>query len=276
MPIGATSYVFRYLLSEPSSSPRLNELVRMARAAGLERFQICENARPLDLDRSGWEDLNEHAKQLGLHITLGCMTLDPQVVAAYLDRVHAIEGNSLRIVLEREGPAFLTQTQIRSFLDSVAPLLESKGIRLAIENHFEIPAKLLAESVEPYPRELIGFCIDAANSLRNFEDWNRVFDLLGHRAVAFHLKDFQLFGTNIGFTVSGAPFGDGRIGTSELLERVFDISSEPEIYLETWTPCTGNRGADIEADSNWLRLSIENLKRALVGREKCSPKASIG
>ena len=264
MPIGATSYVFRYLLSESSRSLRLNELVRMARAAGLERFQICENARPLDLDCSGWAQLNEQAQELGLHLTLGCMTLDPQIVTEYLDRVQVIGGNSLRIVLERDGPAFLTEHQIRSFLDSVAPLLESRGIKLAIENHFEIPAKLLAESVEPYPRELIGFCIDAANSLRNFEDSNRVFDLLGHRAVAFHLKDFQLSGNNVGFTVSGAPFGDGQIGAPQLLERVFAVSSEPEIYLETWTPSTGNREIDIDTDSNWLRLSIENLKRNLL------------
>src|SRR5438094_517972 len=122
VPIGATSYVFRYLLSDPSGSPDLSELVQMARAAGLERFQMCENARPLDLDCSGWAQLNEQAQELGLHLTLGCMTLDPQVVTEYLDRVQAIGGDSLRIVLEREGPAFLTHCQIRSFLDSVVPL----------------------------------------------------------------------------------------------------------------------------------------------------------
>src|SRR4051794_907683 len=265
--IGATTYVFRYLLSDPAASPGLSELIWVARRAGLERLQICENARPLELECSEWRALKERAEKIGLQLTLGCMTLDPRVVAQYLERVDAISGTSLRIVLERKGSTYLNQQQIRSFIDSIAPLLESKGVRLAIENHFEIPAKLLAESIAPYPRELVGFCIDAANSLRNFENVDRVFGLLGNRAVAFHLKDFQLKGTDVGFSVSGAPFGEGQINFDRLLERVFSVTREPEIYLETWVPHTGDRDADIRTETSWLELSIRNLQRALLRYE---------
>jgi sugar phosphate isomerase/epimerase len=263
--IGATSYVFRYLLSDREESPGLHELIQIAWEAGLDRLQICENAQPLKLDCWQWAGLKEEADRLSLHLTLGCMTLDPHVVAQYLDRVVAIGGSVLRIVLERSETSRLTKDRIRSFLDAVIPALERTRIRLAIENHFEIPAKLLAESVAPYPRELIGFCIDAANSLRNFEDADRVFDFLGDRALSFHLKDYRVAGTNVDFTVSGAPFGEGQIDVEHLLTRVFEISNTPEVYLENWTPCTGERGIDISTDAKWLRISIRNLQAALLG-----------
>ena len=171
--IGATSYVFRYVLSDPSVAPTIRELIAQAAAEGLDRLQICENARPLDLSCAEWTAVKKEADRIGLQLSLGCMTLDPAVVEQYLDRVQAIDGSMLRIVLERNGPSRLTLEQIRQFLDGLVPALERRRVRLAIENHVEIPAQMLAESVVAYPGALIGFCIDVANSLRNFEDSDR-------------------------------------------------------------------------------------------------------
>jgi len=261
--IGATSYVFRYWLRDRSRAPAMRELLESASRAGLERLQICENARPLDLSCSDWAELKKQADGLGLKLSLGCMTLDPAVLDQYLDRVQAIGGAMLRVVLERNGPVRLTAVQIREFLDRIAPALECRRVILAIENHFEIPARMLAECVAPYPPELMGFCIDVANSLRNFEDADRVFDLLGDRAVCFHLKDYRIDGSNVGFAVSGAPFGHGQIDVQCLLRRVFDLTTTPELYLETWTPETGNRDVDVASDAEWLRISVANLRAAL-------------
>jgi sugar phosphate isomerase/epimerase len=262
-PIGATSYVFRYLLAGDSNVPTLTELLELAADFGLERFQICENARPLDASCSEWSELKNRADGLGLRISLGCMTLDPHIVDRYLDRVEAIGGSMLRIVLERDGPSRLNHDQIRGFLDQLAPRLERRRIRLAIENHFEIPAKLLAACASAYPPSVIGFCIDVANSLRNFEDTDRVFDVLGDRAICFHLKDYRVDGSNVGFSVTGAAFGQGQIDVPRMLRRVSELSPSPELYLETWTPSTGNRDADVATDAEWLRQSVANLRAAL-------------
>ncbi len=263
-PIGATSYVFRYLLSDATRAPQLDGLLRLARNAGLDSFQVCENARPLSASPAEWIRLARQANDLGLDLSLGCMTLNPEVVFDYLDRVEAIGGSYLRIVLEREGEPALTLERIRHFLDGIVPHLESRKICLAIENHFEIPSRLLAEAANAYPANLVGFCVDVANSLRNFEDTNTVLDLLSPRGVCYHLKDYVVAGSNVGFAVSGALLGEGRIGVPGLLRRIRGKgNSMPQLFIETWTPGTGLWAVDVEEDAKWLATSIHNLRMLL-------------
>jgi 3-oxoisoapionate decarboxylase len=264
--IGATSYVFRYLLSDPTRAPRLDDLLLLARKAGLESFQVCENARPLSASPKEWIQLARQANDLGLDLSLGCMTLDSEIIFNYLDRIEAIGGNYLRLVLEREGEPALTLERIRRFLDGIVPQLEARKICLAIENHFEIPSRLLAEAANAYPASLIGFCVDVANSLRNFEDTNTVLDLLNPRAICYHLKDYVVAGSNVGFAVSGAPLGEGRIGVRELIRRIRrNHKSMPQMFIETWTPVTGNWEVDVDKDAIWLAASIENLRKLMMG-----------
>jgi sugar phosphate isomerase/epimerase len=260
LPIGATTYVFRYLLGDAAKAPPLADLLRLARAAGLDRLQIFENARPLELGPSAWTELRRHAADLGLEISLGCLTLDPAVLCEYLDRTEALGARDLRLILESETGTPLSAGGIRAFLDRVVPALASRRVRLAIENHFAIPSRTLAEAAGAYPVETVGFCIDAANSLRNFEDWEKVFDLLGDRAVCYHLKDYRIAGSNVGFSVGGAPFGEGQIDARAILRRIFTKTPDPKIYLENWTPSTGDRENDIATDAWWLEKSIANLR----------------
>jgi len=264
--IGATSYVFRYLLSDPTRAPRLDDLLLLARKAGLESFQVCENARPLSASPKEWIQLARQANDLGLDLSLGCMTLDSEIIFNYLDRIEAIGGNYLRLVLEREGEPALTLERIRRFLDGIVPQLEARKICLAIENHFEIPSRLLAEATNAYPASLIGFCVDVANSLRNFEDTNTVLDLLNPRAICYHLKDYVVAGSNVGFAVSGAPLGEGGIVVRELIRRIRrNHKSMPQMFIETWTPVTGNWEVDVDKDAIWLAASIENLRKLMMG-----------
>jgi 3-oxoisoapionate decarboxylase len=263
-PIGATSYVFRYLLSDPARAPQLADLLLLARKAGLDTFQVCENASPLSASPVEWLQLARQANDMGLDLSLGCMTLNPGIVFNFLERVEAIGGKYLRSVLEREGEPALTPVRIRKFLDGIVPQLESRKICLAIENHFEIPSRILADAVNAYPANLMGFCVDVANSLRNFEDTNTVLDLLSPRAVCYHLKDYVVSGTNVGFAVSGAPLGEGRIGVPRLLRRIQGSgNSIPQMFIETWTPGTENWAVDVKEDAKWLAASIQNLRRLL-------------
>lgn len=261
--IGATSYVFRYLLADVARAPRMWDFLAMARDAGLERLQVCENARPLEMSCSEWERLRTRSDERGLDIALGCMTLDLQVVAQYLDRVDAIGGSQLRIVLEREGGGRISSGEVHEFLGRVVPWLEDRGMRLAIENHFDIPCRMLAEAVAEYPKEAVGFCLDVANSLRNFEDLDTVFDLLSPRALMYHLKDYRLTGSNVGFAVTGTPFGEGQIDRRKLFHRIFEHTEIPEMYLETWTPQTGDWETDVASDARFVAASIRNLKKEL-------------
>jgi sugar phosphate isomerase/epimerase len=266
MKVGTTTFGFRYLLLDPARAPSLQSLVNRARVLGLDALQICENARPLELDDARWQEVVERAAEADLELQLGAKTVDLGVFQAYAERAARLPARLLRLVLEwEEGPA-PTRGDVDRFLTGAWPMLEAHGLRLAIENHFDVASEALAEAVAPYPSALVGFCIDTANSLRNFEPPEKVLDLLGDRAFCYHLKDFCVKGDKLGFQVDGAPLGEGRLGLDRILDRIFARQAAPELFVENWTPATGDWETDVREDDLWLRRSLYALQARLEAR----------
>jgi sugar phosphate isomerase/epimerase len=266
MKLGATSFAFRCLLRDARRAPPLERILELTEASGLQRLQICENARVLELSDEAWEAVRRQARRLNLEIHLGCKTLEAPILGRYLARARTIPSNTVRVVLEEDGGP-PTRARAADFLEAVMPLLDGSDVRLALENHFDIPSTVLKELVEPYPSELIGFCVDSANSLRSFEPPLYVLDLLGPRAFCYHLKDYKVTGSDLGFSVSGAPLGAGDLQVDEFLCRIFAQDGAPEIYLENWVPSIGQWEADVEADAHWLHESVESLRMKVRSRE---------
>lgn len=265
--IGTTTYGFRYLLAHPAHAPPPASLVGLTRAAGLDALQVCENARPLALRRDEWRDVVRDAANAGIELQMGCMTLDTEVLSRYLERVAMIPGAStLRIVLEDDSGQAPSIDRIERFVAAAALLAAEARVTLAIENHFHVACHSLAEVVRPYPAHVIAFCVDSANSLRNWESPAQVFDLLEDRAVFFHLKDYRVQGSNVGFEVTGAPLGEGSLDLDACLDRICARHPQPTIFIENWVPPSGDRHADIEADADWLARSLACLRRAFAER----------
>lgn len=266
--IGTTSYGFRYLLMDEARSPSLASLVRQTRTVGLETLQVCENARPLEASAAEWRELIHVAADEGVILQLGCMTLDIDTLSRYLERAAMIPGAStLRLVLEESSGRAASLERLELFLADAAPRAAAARLTLVIENHFHIPCRALAEMVRAYPPEVVGFCVDSANSLRNWESVSQVFDLLGDRAMFYHLKDYQVRGSNVGFEVTGAPLGEGDLDLDACLQRMWARHPQPVIFLENWVPATGDWHVDVAADAAWLSRSLAGLRRALAVRQ---------
>jgi len=263
MTIGTTSFGFRYLLQDPRRAPPLEAVLEQARSLRLDSLQICENARPLELSPAEWKRLMGRARDLGLEVELGCLTLDAEVLARYIERACETGRNTLRAVLEVEGGPPPDRDDLERFLAAAAPRLEQAAITLAIENHFHVPTATLAQVAAPYPASLVSFCLDTANSLRNFEPPEQVFRNLSGRAVMYHLKDYSVTGTNISFCVSGAPLGEGQLDLRSCLERILARHADPHVFIENWAPSSGDWQADVAEDHRWLAISLGNLREAL-------------
>lgn len=261
--VGTTSYGFRYQLLDERLAPSLESLVDQTRAAGLDALQICENARPLTVSSSTWQGVVRAASDHGVALTLGCMTLDLDTLRRYLDRAAAIPHVSmLRLVLEDESGHGPARAAIERFVEGAAVVAADARIALVLENHFHVACRVLAEVAAGYPEEVVAFCVDSANSLRNWESPTHVFDMLGARAACFHLKDYRVQGSNVGFAVTGAPLGEGDLDLTATLGEIGRHRS-PLVFLENWVPATGDRDADAAADADWLARSRASLCRAL-------------
>lgn len=136
---------------------------------------------------------------------------------------------------------------------------------LVLENHFHVPCRTLRELADAYPPELVAFCIDSANSLRNWESAEQVFDLLEARAAFYHLKDYRVRGSNVGFEVAGAPLGEGALDLAGCVARMRARHQAPLVFLETWVPATGDRRTDMAEEAKWLARSLAAMRRATSG-----------
>jgi len=261
MKIGTTSFGFRYAFLDPANSPTLAQMIRQAREAGVERVQICENVRPLDCSKQERREAQRAAADLGVEIQLGCKTLKPELVERFMALAQELGCNQLRIVTEEPDEHLHgTRENVARLLEAIVPKLQRVGMRLAIENHFDISSTLLVELASPYPAELIGFCVDTANSLRSFEPSLEVIRMLRDRAYCYHLKDYRVVGSMISFSVVGAPLGEGDLDLDGCLRLIFEKGSVPPLFVETWTPSDNNRARDIALDAEWLRRSVDNLR----------------
>ncbi len=97
------------------------------------------------------------------------------------------------------------------------------------------------------------------------------YNWLPPRGGFYHLKDYRVRGTNVGFSVEGAPLGTGDLDLSGVLHRVFAIAADPQVFIENWVPASGNHEADVEADRRWLEESLANLSRRLPYATKLPP-----
>lgn len=264
MKIGATSFGFRYAFLDGVKSPALSEMIRQTRAAGIERLQICENTRPLEISRGEWREAQKCAADLGVELQLGCRTLSSAAAERYIQLAHELNSQQLRIVMEDpDHHKYATRETVVRLLETTIPKVQSSGIRLAIENYFDISSKLLASIVSPYPADLVGFCVDTANSLRSFEPPSEVLRLLGERAYCYHLKDYRIIGSMVGFSVVGAPLGEGDLDLDECLKTILMRTPATPLFVETWTSSENNREKDVALDAEWLRRSAHNLRDRL-------------
>jgi sugar phosphate isomerase/epimerase len=259
--LGTTSYGFRYLLLERAVP--LPELIKRTARAGLAALQICENARAIDAPSGAWLDAVTAARDENVELHVGTATLDIDTLCRNLDLAAAIPNPVVRIVLEESGKGLPSRETIEQFLETAVKRVEAAGMQLAIENYFRIPCRVLVEMTARFPERLVGFCIDSANSLRNWESAAQVFDLLEPRALQFHMKDYTVTGTNVGFTVTGTPLGEGDLDLAFCARRILARHTAPRVFLENWVPSSGDAEADIAADNQWLVRSLERGRSVL-------------
>lgn len=272
MKIGTTSFGFRYAFLDPATAPTFVQMIQQAHAVGVERLQICENTRPLEVSAAGWREAMRCAADLGVEIQIGCKTLKPEIVERYLELAQLLSCKQLRIVTEEpEENLHGTRENVSRLLEDIVPKLQRAGLRLAIENHFDISSTLLVELAAPYPADVVGFCVDTANSLRSFEPALEVLRLLRDRAYCYHLKDYRVVGSMISFSVVGAPLGEGQLDLDACLRMIFAWPPVPDLFVETWTPSENNRERDVALDAEWVRRSISNLRTRLQSFSETQP-----
>jgi sugar phosphate isomerase/epimerase len=83
--------------------------------------------------------------------------------------------------------------------------------------------------------------------------------------VNLHVKEFVVrrASHNMGFTVEGAPAGQGMLDVPWLLGRLRELGKDPNAILEQWTPPEADLAATIAKEDAWAVESIAYLRRLI-------------
>ena len=132
------------------------------------------------------------------------------------------------------------------FLLSLAEILETKKVRIAIESDFK--PKLLKEFIDNLPSRLFGINYDIGNSASLGFDYNEEFGAYFDRIIHIHVKDRLLNGSTV-------PLGEGNADLVGCFKSIKNYGYTGDFSMQTARDPSGNH---IEAMLRYIN-TVKNL-----------------
>jgi len=85
--------------------------------------------------------------------------------------------------------------------------------------------------------------------------------------IDLHCKDFRVRRAHhrMGFTIEGAPAGDGQLDIPALFARLEGFGKDPNAIIELWTPPAATWAATVELENAWAIRSVGYLRSLITG-----------
>ncbi len=275
MKLGINSYTFMWSIGFRGANPAYPErmassrkpltalgLLDKARQFGLRLVQTGPNLPFEDLPEAEQDEFIHKATDLGINLELGTRGLD----AAHLSRSVALArrmgARLIRTLPELGGQYVASAEQIPPAVRQILPLLESAGVRLAIENG-RIPAADLRAALDELNSPHVGVVLDMVNSLAVPEGWKEVTRLLAPHTMCLHYKDFTIRRAwhMMGFICEGTAAGEGLVEAAWLFEQLAASPHDYNVIIELWPPEQETLEESITLEQRWLEQSIAYLRK---------------
>jgi sugar phosphate isomerase/epimerase len=237
--------------------------VERAAGLGLRLVQIADNI-PLEKCSGGaLREVRAAAVDLGVAVEVGTRGIRPEHLRRMIELCGYFESPLLRVVVDTadDHPA---EDEVVRRVTAVLPDLERAGVRLAIENHDRFTARTFVSIVERCGGGRVGICLDTVNSFGALEGPEVVIATLAPYVLNLHLKDFTIRRAShmMGFEITGAPAGQGRLQIPALLERLRDRTGCNAI-LELWPAPEESIEETVAKERRWTGESVRYLRTLL-------------
>ena len=267
MQLGLGSYACAWAIGGvpgyPAPAQPLDAVGLMERAArlGLRLVQIADNLPLEQCSASALENIRASALENGVTLELGTRGIEGNHLFRFIDLCAFFGSRLLRVVVDTDEHK-PTSEEIVAIVREALCRLRATGVTLAIENHDRFPVSTLADIMEQVADPLVGICLDTVNSFGALESPEVVVSALAPYVVNVHIKDFlvQRAPHRMGFEITGAPAGEGRLDIPALLHRLQGGSHDPNAILELWPPPEADYAATVVKEKRWLQSSIEYLR----------------
>lgn len=264
MHLGLSTYTFPYhveiLTKAAPEGFSFADMLQFAYANKIKYFQFGDNYPLHLLTGTALDDLGRLAKQKNIHLQVGTRGLFFENICSYISIAQKLESEFLRVVID-DGNYHPPVEEVIRIIKELLPVLKQSCITLAIENHDRFKAKTLVRIIEATDPELIAICLDTANSLGAGEGIAEIAPVLLPYTVNLHVKDFTIARVNhkMGFTVSGAPAGEGMLDIAWLMSECSKYKRCATVTLETWMNRESTDEQTLAKEMDWINKSIKYL-----------------
>ncbi len=264
MDLGISTYSFPWAFGVPgfeTTQPfTASDLISFAAQKNIRVVQLGDNYPMQDFSREQLQGLKKLADQWNVQIEVGTKRLTNSNIINYLAIARTMECSFIRVIID-DLDYHPSQTEIIEIIRSLLPQLELSKVRLAIENHDRLSVQTLKLIVENTDPELIGICLDTANSFGAGESIREVVTCLAPYTINVHIKDFIIKRVHhkMGFRIEGCIAGTGMLNIPWLLNTL-DAQRCCTATLEVWSDMENTITDTIKREKEWVEKSIDYLK----------------
>lgn len=213
-----------------------SQVLEKAAKLGLEAVQLSLANLP-DLEMMTLGNLRGKAEELGLLLHLAADSLEGEHVVDTIHAAHLLGATQVTIRLsDLKGNVQERQQRLESLLDELDVAIkraERYAVMLAIENGRHTAAADLAALVQAAQSSSVGICYDMGNSLTVPEDPVAAAETLAPYVKSIHLKDLQVYRTEMGVALINCPLGEGTLPIVDTLRVLKVRQPQAPIFLQT-------------------------------------------
>jgi 3-oxoisoapionate decarboxylase len=255
--VGVTSFAFRWAVSYGKLDA--TSLLSRAGAYSVDVVQLCENLGIEEMTTREIDSLTKTALSNAITLELGCRGSDPSRLRRHLAIAKQMNVNLLRVILSDEKHQTSKLEAIKNLL-AVIDEFATVGITLAVENHFELPPKDVADIIQDINSPFLRACVDPLNSISHLVGPSETIRTLLPYAASIHIKDASVRREGTGFLVYGAPFGTGVVGVMEIMSKIATLDKEFTVHVESWIDTAEDLEATIRREDREVGRSVKYLK----------------
>ncbi len=265
MKLGINTYTYMWSIGFEGARPvkpmGAFDLLEKAAELGVKVLQLGPN---LPLAEDGLEELRDRACGTGVELELGTRGLELDHLTRQISRCERLGASLLRTIPEIDGQT-PPVPDIPEYLRQIVPLLERRGIRLALENG-KIRASELAWAIQKVGSASIGVVLDTANSLAVHEGWKYVAEVLARHTMCLHLKEVVMKRAwhMMGFVCEGRPTGQGQLDIPWLLRTCSRSAYDFNIIIEIWPPEQKTLEETIRLEQAWAAESVAFMRKYIL------------
>ena len=260
--ISSFTYGWAFHVRDGAAPLTAKDLVAQTLAFGLKCLQIGDNLPLHAMPPDQLSGLRDTVQKNNIRLEIGARGLTDENLQRYLELATNLRSPLLRFVIDEAGYQPDTETIISMLKNTLADLRRHQII-LGIENHDRFKARELVYMMEAISDDRVGICLDSVNSIGAGEGIEWVTDLLAPFTVNLHIKDFTVrrFPHNMGFTVAGAPSGQGMLDLPMVMEKLSKYNRCHSAILEQWVIPEERIADTIKKEKRWAVEGINYLKQ---------------